>query len=498
MESWVIGSIIIGVYLLVVLYLGYRSWKVSKESGRENSIEEFAIAGGSFGIFVLTLTFAATYHSAYAFTGIVGFVYRDGVGFWLNGLWIVPPALLFWIFGRRLWILGKKHKFFSLSEYLGRFYNSNLIALLTVAIHAVFITPYIGIQLSGSGYIFETITQGKIPFAIGAAVMMVILVIYVWAGGMRAVAWTDAFQGIIMFIGILLGSWLIVRNVAGSATTAYSDALKAIPEFFTLPGPSGAITAGHYISRWVVTCLGMALGPHIVIRMFTAKSLKVLKWSSILGALYLTLIYWFTPAVGAVARIISPNAAAPDNLMVDYLWTYTPVVLAAFLLAGGFAAAMSTADSQAHAVGTSLAVDVYKKHIKPDASSKRLTTVSRWTIVVLSLASLYIALTSPAALVNLLAISTGGIAQLAPAFIGSLYWKKSSAAGAISSILVGLAALILTQFFWKNPLGLGIMAPFWGLVAGTIVFIIVSLVTKKVEHKTIEETQILVSTVING
>lgn len=498
MADWLIGTGVIFLYLLVVLYLGVRSWKVGQASQGKNSIEDFAIAGGSFGIFVLTLTFAATYHSAYAFTGIVGFVYNDGIGFWLNGLWIVPPALLFWIFGRRLWILGKRHKFFSLSEYLGKFYNSNFIALLTVIIHAVFITPYIGIQLAGSGYIFETVTQGKIPFSVGAAVMMVILVIYVWAGGMRAVAWTDALQGILMFIGILFGSWLVVRNLAGSATAAFSNALQAVPEFFTLPGPSGAITAGHYISRWVITCLGMALGPHIVIRMFTAKSLKVLKWSSIIGALYLTLIYWFTPAVGAIARVASPAAAAPDHLMVDYLWAYTPIVFAALLLAGGFAASMSTADSQAHAVGVSLAVDVYKKHIKPEATPENIVAVSRWVIVVLSLASLYIALASPSALVNLLAISTGGIAQLAPAFIGSLYWKKSSAAGAVTSIFAGMAVLILTQFFWKNPFGLGIMAPFWGLVVGTTAFIAVSLLSRQVSEETIAATQIFTENVING
>lgn len=496
MENWMLGTAIIGIYLALTLYIGYRSWKASQKY--ENSIEDFAVASGSFGILVLTLTFAATFHSAYAFTGIVGFVYNDGVGFWVNGLWLVPPALLFWIFGRRLWILGKKHKFFSLAEYMAKFYNSDLIGLLTVLIHAVFITPYIGIQLTGSGYIFETVTEGMIPFALGATVMMVILIIYVWAGGMRAVAWTDTFQGIFMFIGILLGSWLIVRNVAGSATAAFQEAVQAIPEFFSLPGPSGAITPGNYISRWVVTCLGMAMGPHIIIRMFTAKSLKVLKWSSILGAVYLTVIYWFTPAVGALARVISPGAARPDQLMVDYLWQYTPVIFAAIMLGGGFAAAMSTADSQAHAVATTVSVDLYKKHIKPNATSRQLTMVSRWMIVILSLVSLYIAITSPQALVNLLAISTGGIAQLTPAFVGSLYWKRSSKAGALASIIGGLAALIVTQFYWVNPFGLGVLAPFWGLVVGSILFVVVSLITPPVDEKTIEETQVFVAEVING
>jgi len=493
MEAWMIGVTVISIYLVVVLYFGYRSWKVGK-----NSIEDFAIASGSFGVLVLTLTFAATFHSAYAFTGIVGFVYNDGIGFWVNGLWLIPPALLFWVFGRRLWILGRRHNFFSMAEYMGTFYGSNLVAILTVLIHALFITPYIGIQLTGSGYIFQTVTQGMIPFAWGAATMMVILIIYVWAGGIRAVAWTDTFQGIFMFVGILLGSWLIVRNVAGSPAAAFASALREIPAFFSLPGPAGSLTPYNYLSRWVVICLGMAMGPHIVIRMFTARSLNVLKWASILGAVYLTVIYWFTPAVGAVARVVSPGTASPDRLMVDYLWQYTPTLLASVLLAGGFAAAMSTADSQAHAVSTTLAVDVYKKHINPAASSRQITQVSRWMILVLSLISLWIAIYRPTMLVNLLAISTGGLAQLTPAFVGSLYWRGSTRAGALASLIGGMAAMILTQFFWRNPFGLQILPAFWGLLAGTLLFVAVSLVTEKIPETTLDQTQGFVNRVLEG
>ena len=379
---------------------------------------------------------------------------------------------------------------------MGRFYDSKLISFLTVMIYALFITPYIGIQLSGAGYIFDTITEGRIAFSVGATVMMIILIIYVWVGGIRAVAWTDTFQGIFMFIGILLGSYLIISNVSGSATATFQDALARVPEFFSLPGPAGNLTPLNYLSRWVTITIGMALGPHIIIRMFTAKSLKILKWASILGALYLTLIYWFTPAVGALAQVISPDALAPDQLMVDYLWAYTPIFFAAVLLAGGFAASMSTADSQAHAVSATLATDFYKKYINKDASSRQMTNFTRWMIVVLSLISLYIALTSPQMLVGLLAISTGGIAQLAPAFIGSLYWRGATRAGALTSIIVGILVVVLTEFFWVNPFGLGVLPGFWGLVVGTILFFEVSSFTEKVDEKIIEDTQVFARKVI--
>lgn len=473
MTGLVLGIGTLVVYLLVTLFVGYRSFRVS-----DHTLTDHAVARRGFGVVVLTLTYAATFHSAYAFTGIVGFAYTDGVGFWVNGLYLIPPAFLFWHVGKRLWLLGKRHGYLTLGDFMSHAYGSRLVGLFVALMHTVFTVPYVTIQLTGSGYIFDTITGGRIPFAAGAAVMLVVMVVYVIAGGLRAVAWTDTMQGFMMFIAIVGGGLYVVRETQGSITAAFEKLVAQTPEWFTLPGPAGTITQVHWISLWIPLTFGLLLAPQLVIRMFSARSLRVLKWASIGGAVYITAIYVFTPAVAASARLLFPNAENADQIFVDMLWDNLPVVLAALALAGGFAAAMSTADSQIHAVSSTIAVDVYEKYVNVGRDPKKTKRLMHITHIVVGLAAYFFAITSPALLISILTVALSGVGLLAPAVLGALYWKRSTAAGAVASMLGGLAVLVLTSFVWLNPFGIGVLPGMWGLLTGTVLFVAVSLATK--------------------
>lgn len=472
MPPWAAGILVLVIYLLVVLFLGYRSFRIS-----DHTLADHLVSGRGLGVFVLTLTYAATFHSAYAFTGIVGFAYTDGIGFWVNGLYLVPPAFLFWQVGKRMWVLGKRYNFFTLGDYMSHVYDSRLVGLLVALVHTVFTVPYVTIQLTGSGYIFTTMTGGRIPFAAGAAVMLVVMVLYVIAGGLRAVAWTDTLQGIMMFAVIFGGSLYVVRETQGSITAAYARIAEQSPEWLTLPGPSGAVTATYWISLWIPFTLGLLLAPQIVIRMFSAQSLRVLKWASVGGAIYLTVIYFFTPAVAATGRLLFPDSSAPDQIFIDLLWNNLPVVLAALALAGGFAAAMSTADSQIHAVSSTLAIDVYEKYVNVERDPAKTRRMTHIVHAVIGVAAYYFAVTSPALLITILTVALSGVGLLGPPVFGALYWKRSTTPGAVASLIGGLAVLTITSFVWTDPFALGITAGMWGLLAGTVLFIAVSFAT---------------------
>ncbi|HEX6988263.1 MAG TPA: sodium:solute symporter family protein [Bacillota bacterium] len=467
-----VGMAVLVLYLVAVLYIGWRAYRV----GSENFADQ-AVANRGLGIFVLTLTYAATYHSAYAFTGIVGFAQGDGIPFWINGLWLVPPTVLFWEFGKRLWVLGKRYNYVSLAQYLGDAYDNRTVAMLTALVQTVFIVPYVTVQLIGTGYIFNTVTGGAIPFEVGAAIMLVVMIIYVWAGGMRAVAWTDTVQGIMMFLAVVGGSFFVTTQLGGSITGVFQQAAAQVPEAFSLPGRAGAFTPVRWISQWVPLCLGVILAPQLVLRMFSARSLNVLKWASVGGAVYITAIYTFTPAVG-MAGILYGGDYAPDQFFVAMLWEHLPVLLAGLALAGGFAAAMSTADSQIHAVSTTVAGDIYAPLVRRKPSDRELTRVMHIVHVLLGAAAYYWVLTQPPALINIVTIAVGGTAMLAPALVGALYSRRVSGPVAALSIVVGLAALVVTQFLWRNPLGLGILPGMWGLILSTLVVVLGALIVK--------------------
>ena len=312
------GIIILIVYMLVLLGIAFYASRRDQKN-----IKDFA-TGGGLGIFVLTLTFSATYHSAYAFMGAGGFVYNHGIGWWVNGLWTVLPGVLFWIWGRRFWFMGKKYNYLSVADYAADVYESNAVGILVTAITMIFTVPYVAMQAIGCSYIFTTISGGKLSYTVGAILFFVIMVILVWLGGMKGVAITDAAQGVFMFVGLLGGSLWVLRANFPSVAAAFETVYANIPELLTLPGPKGLVTPQDWLSRWVVITFGMMMFPQISLRFFAGKSLRVMKWSAVFSSVYLTYIYVFTPAVGMVGRVLMPDIASADTIFPELLLKYTP------------------------------------------------------------------------------------------------------------------------------------------------------------------------------
>ena len=470
-----IGLTIMILYTFSLLGIAYYASKQDKKN-----IADYATASSSLGIFVLTLTFSATYHSSYAFLGAGGFVYRHGIGWWVNGIWTVFPGVLFWILGRRFWFLGKRHGYLSIAQYMSDVYQDDRVGLLVTIITLVFTLPYVAMQAIGSGYIFQIMSGGALSYELGTIVFFALMVVLIWLGGMKGIAITDAAQGVFMWVGLVVGSYLVIKANFPSVGDAFLESYKVIPEHFTLPGPQGLVTPADWISRWVVITIGMMMFPHITLRFFSGKSLRVLKWSSVFSSIYLTSIYVFTPAVGFIGNLLYPDLAAPDTIFPELLLRYTPLVFAALIISGALAASMSTGNSQLHAVSSMVSTDVYKKYVDKNADGNKQYWVAKIALVILGIASVVIALQKPGLLGNILALANGGVASLAPAVIGGIYWKKATREGALSSILIGQAVMLLTTFVVSSPLGL--MPGVWGLIVAFIVYVTVSKMTKPHER----------------
>ncbi len=462
-------------YMIVLLGIALYAAKQDKKN-----IKDFT-TGGGLGIFVLTLTFSATYHSSYAFLGAGGFVYTHGIGWWVNGLWTVLPGVLFWIWGRRFWFVGKKYGYMSISDYVSDVYQSDLLGLLVSAICLLFTIPYVAMQAIGSGYIFQVISNGQLSYTVGTFFFFAIMIVLVFLGGMKGVAITDAAQGVFMWVGLVIGSlWILLKNF-GSVGEAYAQAFQAVPALFTLPGPKGLVTPGDWLSRWLVITIGMMMFPHITLRFFAGKSLRVLKWSSVFSSIYLTSIYIFTPAIGMAGNVLMPGIASADTIFPELLLKYTPMVFAALVIAGALAASMSTGDSQLHAVSALVSTDVYKKYVNKKADDYTLYKVAKISVLVFGIISVIFALQKPDMLGNILNLANSGVAALAPTVIGGVYWKKATKQGALASIVIGEGVMVVLTYITKtSPLGLS--GGLWGMLVAFVVFLVVSSVTQKEIH----------------
>ena len=465
------GIVILIIYMLVLLGIAFYASRRD-----EKNIKDFA-TGGGLGIFVLTLTFSATYHSAYAFMGAGGFVYNHGIGWWVNGLWTVLPGVLFWVWGRRLWFMGKKYGYMSVADYASDVYQSNAVGILVTAITMVFTVPYVAMQAIGCSYIFTTISGGKLSYTVGAILFFVIMIILVWLGGMKGVAITDAAQGVFMFIGLLGGSFWVIKANFPSVAAAFEAAFANCPELFTMPGPKGLVTPQDWLSRWLVITFGMMMFPQVSLRFFAGKSLRVMKWSAVFSSIYLTFIYVFTPCVGFIGRLLMPELAATDTIFPELLLKYTPSVFAALVISGALAAAMSTGDSQLHAASAMVSTDIYKRYINKNADEKSMYNVARMGVLAMGLISVVFALAKPGALSDLLNLANSGVGVLVPTIIGGMYWKRANKIGAIAATVVGETMMVVMTFILKvSPLGFS--AGLWSMATATVIFIVVCLVTK--------------------
>ena len=469
------GIVILIVYMLVLLGIAYYASKQDKKN-----IKDFA-TGGGLGIFVLTLTFSATYHSAYAFMGAGGFVYKNGIGWWVNGLWTVLPGVLFWVWGRRFWFLGKRYGYLSIADYASDIYQSKTMGILVTVITMVFTVPYVAMQAIGCSYIFTTISGGALSYTVGAVLFFVIMVILVWLGGMKGVAITDAAQGVFMFVGLVLGSFFVLRKNFPSVSAAYEAAYAANPALFTMPGPNGVCTWQDWLSRWIVITFGMMMFPHITLRFFAGRNLRVLKWSAVFSSIYLTYIYIFTPAIGMAGNVLMPGLGTADTIFPELLLKYMPVGIAALIISGALAAAMSTGDSQLHAVSTMVSTDIYKKYINKDADEGKMYRMAKVFVLIFGVASVIFALAKPGMLSDILNLANAGVGCLVPSMIGAMYWKRSTPAAAVSSAVIGEAIVVLFTYVLKiHPLGFS--AGLWSMAVAAVVFVCVSLCTKPAEH----------------
>jgi SSS family solute:Na+ symporter len=467
METWIIPTLVIVLYSIACAVLGYAGGRVGKVN-----MEEYFVGGRKIGFLVAYFTYVATFHSAFAILGAGGWIYARGVSFFAIFCSCIFSPLMIYLLGYRVWLLGKRYGYITPSDLLADFYKGNFIRVLVALVGLVFTLPYIQAQMMGSGYIFEVATGGRIPYFWGAFFLYIVMVVYIWMGGLRAVAWTDTLQGIWMFAAVWVGGFIILKNSLGTLDWGilFQKIEQTHPNLLTISSVYWPIYFSLFISL-----AGISIQPPSWLRFYIVRKPQFLKWMAVTSPLYLILFYFPIFLIGFAGKLMMPGIKNPDMIVPLMALKYMPIWLASFVFAGGMAAIMSTADSQLHVCSAIFTRDIYQKLISPEASEERSVFMGKILIVVFAAISVLLALTKPTFIVIVVAVGLGGLLQLLPALIGAIYWPRATRQGVIAGLIVGITVLILTQFVWPNPLK--IMSGAWGILANAVVFIIVSYLT---------------------
>ncbi len=451
-------GIVIG-YLLVALGVGVLAYRVT-----ESTAEDFYLANRTFGTVVLLFTVFATLLSAFTFFGGADTAYQYGPE-WILVMGVMDGvlfAILWYFIGYKQWLIGREGGYMTLGEMLGDRFGSTRLQALVAGVSLFWLFPYLMLQQIGAGGALRGLTDGVVPYWVGATLITVFMILYVTIAGIRGIAWTDTLQGLFMLGAIWLAVGWVLTTTDG--LTSINAGLQATqPEFFALG--SDFYTPQRMLTFAISIAFGVAMFPQVNQRFFTASSEAVLKRSFSLWPVLVLLL--FVPAflLGTWARGIGVEAdiAAGDHALPILLAELTPSWFAAVVIAGALAAMMSSSDSMLLSGTAYFTRDIYRPLTTGATSERRETWLGRIGVVLFAVTtlagSLWIETTDTtgtvgAILIDIGDLAFGGFAQLTLPVLVALYWKRTTRTGIVAGIVI--SQLLYVAFNFISPVSINI------------------------------------------
>ncbi len=468
-----IAILFIGASMFIPLWIG------AKASEKEiNTVNDFFIQNREMGLITSFFTIQATWWSAFAFIGAASHYYYFGPIYWTTFGWDIFFGLLFFIVGRRIWFYGKENNYITSTDFMIDIYQSKALGLIVSAVMLLFTVPYFMIQIAGGSYLIEAASKGLIPSQMGAFLFTTVIVIYVWTGGLRAVAFADIFYEILIVIAACLGGFFILKHFGGMANLM-SEVERIHPQALTLSRPDKLAAPFIWLSMFIIVPIGAFMGPQMWIRIYAIKENKTFYILPFL----LTVMSIFNLApmiIGNAGIALHMNPSSPDALFPNVILFYTPLILSYIILVGGAAAAMSTSNSQIHAISSIYTMDIHKRYINKKADDKRLLSIGRIVIVVFAIFSYVTYVYVPGLMIQIGLLALSGTAQIFVPTMGALFWEKSNTKGAISGIIAGLITLVYLGLM--DSINLGIHEGLVALTVNALIFIAVSRSAKTSQY----------------
>lgn len=469
MTAGVIVLVIIALYIVATVVIGAYSTRFMRRT-----LEDFHMGSREFGALVLFSAVFGANISAVAFIGIPGQAYHVG---WIAGpyfitcqAWLAP--LLFYVVGRRAWALGKRHGFMTPGEIVAGRWQSSGLAVLIALVLLIYTVPYLMVGLRGAGITLEAVTNGLVPFWVGALIVSLIVLTYIVLGGMRGAAWVNVLQTFIFLIGGFT-IFLAVASVLGGPFDATSRVYEEYPELIdrtTMPWQ-------QFFSYGFIVGLANPMFPQLFMRLLMGKDPQGLRQIVRIYPLPVFIVVILMTTLGMWGRPVVPGleGSASDFILPTLLAQYTSVWMTGVLGAAIFAAMMSTMDSQLLATTTIIMRDfLYRTRLR-QASDATLVTISRGLIVALTAISFTLAITNPTGVIRIVEFAFAGFASLTLPTIAALYWRRCTAQAAIWSIVASQVVLIgLSLGFIDRSWAMGFLPGLPALVVGAVVLAVLS------------------------
>ncbi|AFU99357.1 sodium/proline symporter PutP [Simiduia agarivorans] len=428
-------------YFTAMIGIGIYAWrKASKD------VSGYMLGGRQLSPAVTALSAGASDMSGWILMGLPGAMYVTGLssswiaiglvlGAWLNYLLVAPRLRTY------TEIAGDA---ITLPDYFEKRFDdtSRTLRILSALVIIIFFTLYTSSGVVAGGKLFES--SFGLSYEMGLWITAGVVVIYTLFGGFLAVSLTDFVQGCIMFVALILVPLIAFGQFDSIAemnrTVQQQD--PALLTFFT-----GVTFAG------IISSMAWGLGyfgqPHIIVRFMAIRSVKDIPAARRIGMSWMIVTIVGALAVGytGVAYVADTNAALtdPETIFIFFAQTLFHPLISGFLLAAILAAIMSTISSQLLVSSSSLTEDVYKAFLNRDASDTTLLLIGRGSVLAVALIAIWLAYDRSSTILSLVSNAWAGFgAAFGPLILFSLFWRRTTRAGAIAGLVTGAS----TVLFW--------------------------------------------------
>ena len=544
-------------YLLVgvtfSLYIGIAIWS------RAQSTKEFYIASGGIHPVLNGMATAADWMSAASFISMAGIISFLGYGGsqYLMG-WTGGYVLLALCLAPYLRKFGK----FTVPDFIGeRYYSKNARTIALICAIFVSFTYVVG-QMKGVGVAFSRFLE--IPYDLGVIIGIGIVFFYAVLGGMKGITYTQVAQYCVLIFAFTVPAIFISLQATGNPIpqigfgSKTTDGVYLLDKLNQLSVDLGFekytdINQTTLINVFFITAalmFGTAGLPHVIVRFFTVPKVRDARISAGWALLFISFLYTTAPAIAAFAKVNLINTVSNaqysevpqwfknwentgllqfDDKNADGVIQYVadeqineltidrdimglanpeianlPPWVIGLIVAGGLAAALSTAAGLLLVISTSISHDLLKKNINPNISEKGELWAARISIAVAVVAAGLAGLNPPGFVAEVVALAFGlAASSFFPAIILGIFDKRMNKEGALSGMIVGVVFTTIYIFYFKPQLGgpglpkdylFGISPEGIGTI-GMIINFIISLVVSRLTKPTPENIKELVESI---
>ena len=466
------------IYLGIMIYVGLRN------ASKNNSSADFFLGGRKVGPWVTALSAEASDSSAWLLMGLPGLCYLGGVqeSIW-TAVGLIVGTYLSWLFVAKP--LRKCSITFgdsiTIPEFLSNRFKdkSHILSIVSVIFIVLFFTIYTASGFVACAKLFNSVFG--LNYHAGLAIGLVVILCYTITGGYTAVCTTDFLQGSLIFIAFIVSTLVVVFSIGG-----VGDSINVFKNFQELAGTELKAFDGMGIISALAWGLGYFGMPHIIVRFMGIRSNSEVGKARRIGIIWMIISYIGAILIGTLGTVylkkfgITLDSVSAETVFSETMKNMYPAFIAGIFLCAILAASMSTADSQLLAASSAVSQDIFKGLIKKNAQEKEVMIISRFTVFLIALIALLLSLNPKSSIFNLVSFAWSGFGgTFGPLILLSLYWKRTTAPGAIAGLICGGITDVVWHYIPASVAKIfGLYEILPAFIVCLIVTVLISLLTK--------------------